>query len=424
MLAALVVVPLALLVLGFPIFVVLLGAALTYVGFFATVPPTVLHQVLYGGLDNYPLLAIPFFLFAGEVMARGGIARRIVDWILALIGGVRGSLAVTTVGTAAVFGSMSGSGPADTATVGRLLLPALHKAGYDERFAAGLVTSIGAVAIVIPPSIAMILFGASAEQSVPRLFAAGVLPGLLISGVVALYCVWYARAKGIREGGRFGLGRFLRATASGAWALGMPFFILGGIYGGLFAPTEAAGAASVYAVLVARYAYRDVTWRQLWEIASDTMFRTAQIMIVVGAAAVFSWMLTISGAAGAAGKLIAGIAQSPWLVLLLINVLLLVVGCFIDPTSAILVLTPLLMPIVKQAGIDPIHFGIVMTVNLSIGLFTPPFGLNIFVAQSVLRIPLGTIYLGLRAFIALQIAALLVISYVPAISLWLTRFVG
>jgi C4-dicarboxylate transporter DctM subunit len=424
MLAALVVVPLALLVLGFPIFVVLLGAALTYVGFFATVPPTVLHQVLYGGLDNYPLLAIPFFLFAGEVMARGGIARRIVDWILALIGGVRGSLAVTTVGTAAVFGSMSGSGPADTATVGRLLLPALHKAGYDERFAAGLVTSIGAVAIVIPPSIAMILFGASAEQSVPRLFAAGVLPGLLISGVVALYCVWYARAKGIREGGRFGLGRFLRATASGAWALGMPFFILGGIYGGLFAPTEAAGAASVYAVLVARYAYRDVTWRQLWEIASDTMFRTAQIMIVVGAAAVFSWMLTISGAAGAAGKLIAGIAQSPWLVLLLINVLLLVVGCFIDPTSAILVLTPLLMPIVKQAGIDPIHFGIVMTVNLSIGLFTPPFGLNIFVAQSVLRIPLGTIYLGLRAFIALQIAALLVISYVPALSLWLTRFVG
>jgi C4-dicarboxylate transporter DctM subunit len=424
MLAALVVVPLALLVLGFPIFVVLLGAALTYVGFFATVPPTVLHQVLYGGLDNYPLLAIPFFLFAGEVMARGGIARRIVDWILALIGGVRGSLAVTSVGTAAVFGSMSGSGPADTATVGRLLLPALHKAGYDERFAAGLVTSIGAVAIVIPPSIAMILFGASAEQSVPRLFAAGVLPGLLISGVVALYCVWYARAKGIREGGRFGLGRFLRATASGAWALGMPFFILGGIYAGLFAPTEAAGAASVYAVLVARYAYRDVTWRQLWEIASDTMFRTAQIMIVVGAAAVFSWMLTISGAAGAAGKLIAGIAQSPWLVLLLINVLLLVVGCFIDPTSAILVLTPLLMPIVKQAGIDPIHFGIVMTVNLSIGLFTPPFGLNIFVAQSVLRIPLGTIYLGLRAFIALQIAALLVISYVPALSLWLTRFVG
>ncbi len=424
MVVALAAVPLALLVLGFPIFVVLLGAAITYIGFFATVPPTVLHQVLYGGLDNYPLLAIPFFLFAGEVMARGGIARRIVDWILALIGGLRGSLAVTTVGTAAVFGSMSGSGPADTATVGRLLLPALHKAGYDPRFAAGLVTSIGASAIVIPPSIAMILFGASAEQSVPRLFAAGVLPGLLIALVVALYCVWYARANGIREGGRFALGRFLRATASGAWALGMPFFILGGIYAGLFAPTEAAAAASVYAVLVARYVYRDVTWQELREIAADAMFRTAQIMIVVAAAAVFSWMLTISGTAAAATTLIGGIAQSPWAVLLLVNVLLLVVGCFIDPTSAILVLTPLLMPIVKAAGIDPIHFGIVMTVNLSIGMFTPPFGLNIFVAQSVLKIPLGTIYLGLRAFIVLQIAALLVISYVPALSLWLTRFVG
>jgi C4-dicarboxylate transporter DctM subunit len=204
----------------------------------------------------------------------------------------------------------------------------------------------------------------------------------------------------------------------------MPFFILGGIYAGFFAPTEAAGAASVYAVLVARYVYRDVTWRQLWEIAADAMFRTAQIMIVVGAAAVFSWMLTINGTAAAAARLIADIAQSPWLVLLLINVLLLVVGCIIDPTSAILVLTPLLMPIVKQAGIDPIHFGIVMTVNLSIGMFTPPFGLNIFVAQSVLRIPLGTIYLGLRPFIALQIAVLLVITYVPSISLWLTRFIG
>ena len=246
MVAALVVVPLALLLLGFPIFVVLLGAAAIYLAFFATVPPTVIHQVLYGGIDNYPLLAIPFFLFAGEVMAQGGIARRIVDWILTIIGGVRGSLAVTTVGTAAVFGSMSGSGPADTATVGRLLLPALHRAGYDASFAAGLVTSIGAVAIVIPPSIAMILFGASAEQSVPRLFAAGVLPGLLISAVVAAYCLWHARSRDIRESGRFALAAFLRATASGAWALGMPFFVLGGIYAGFFAPTEAAGAAIAY----------------------------------------------------------------------------------------------------------------------------------------------------------------------------------
>lgn len=424
MAATLALVPLGLLLAGFPIFVVMLGAGIAYVAFFATVPGTVVHQVMYGGLDNYPLLAIPFFLFAGEVMSQGGIAKRIVDWILALIGGVRGSLPLTTVGTAAVFGSMSGSGPADTATVGRLLLPALRRAGYDERFAAGLVTSIGAVAIVIPPSIAMILFGAAAEQSVPRLFAAGVVPGLLISAAVGVYCVWHARARGIREGGRFDAAAVLRATASGSWALGMPFFILGGIYAGLFAPTEAAGVASVYAVIVARYAYRDVTWRQIWQIAADSMFRTAQIMVVVAAAAVFSWMLTISGSAGAATRLIGEAAQSPWLVMLMINLLLLIVGCFLDPTSAILVLTPLLLPIVKHAGIDPVHFGIVMTVNLSIGMFTPPFGLNIFVAQSVLRLPLATIYLGLRPFIALQIAVLLLISYVPPLSLWLTRFVG
>ncbi len=420
----LVLLPVVLLVAGFPIFIVLLSAGTAFVVFVAKVPATVLHQVFYGGLENYPLLAVPFFLFAGEIMSQGGIARRIVDWVLAIVGGIRGSLAVTTVGTAAVIGSMSGSGPADTATVGRLLLPALHRAGYDERFAAGLVTSIGAVAIVIPPSIAMIIFGAAAEQSVPRLFAAGIVPGILITGIVIIYSVWYARRHGIRDGGTVQSIGVLRATVAGIWALGMPVVILGGIYTGLFSPTESAAVAVVYAVFVARYIYRDVSWRQIWDIASESMFRTAQIFVIVAAAAVFSWMLTISGAGAQAAKFIAAFGASPWAVLLAINILLLMLGCVIDPISAILVLTPILMPIVKHAGIDPVQFGIIMTVNLSIGMFTPPFGLNIFVAQSVLEIPLRTVYQGLAPFILLQILALAIITYVPPISLWATRWVG
>lgn len=423
MILALVVTPIALLLLGFPVFIVLLGAAVVFVAFVADVPPQVVHQVMFGGMDNYPLLAIPFFLFAGEIMSQGGISQRIVTWVIALVGNIRGSLGATTVGTAAIVGAMTGSSPADTATVGRLLLPSLRRAGYDERFCAGLVTSIGAVAIVIPPSIAMILFGATAEQSVPRLFAAGVLPGLLISAVVLLYVLWYARRRGIREGRAFRTAGFLRASAAGVWALGMPVLILGGIYSGLFAPTESAAVAGVYAVLVARLIYRDVTWKRIWEIASESMYRTAQIMIIVAAAAVFSWMLTISGAANGVAELVRGLGASPWAVLLGINVVLLLAGCVIDPTSAILVLTPVLMPVVTQAGIDPIHFGVLMCVNLSIGMFTPPFGLNIFVAQSVLRIPLATIYAGLGPFIALQIVALAIITFFPGLSLWATQFI-
>jgi len=250
------------------------------------------------------------------------------------------------------------------------------------------------------------------------------VPGLLITLIVAAYVMWYARSHGVSERNAFKAVGFAKATLAGVWALGMPFVILGGIYTGLFSATESAGVASIYAVLVSRFIYRDVSWRQIWDMAGEAMYRTSQILVIVAAAAVFSWMLTISGSAASAATFIKELTGSPVIVLMAVNVLLLVVGCFLDPVSAILVLTPLLLPIVTQAGVDPVHFGIIMTVNLSIGMFTPPFGLNIFVAQSVLGIPLKTIYAGLGPFIVLQIIALAIVSYVPALSLWATRFVG
>ena len=418
------VLPAALLVLGFPIFLILLATAAVLVLFVMGIPPTQLHLTMFGSVDKFALIAVPFFLFAGELMGRGGMSKRIVDWVLAGAGGVRGSLGVTTVGACTVFGALSGSAPATVAALGRLLYRPLKDAGYGERFANGVLTSSGGIAIVIPPSIAMILYGAAAEQSVALLFVAGIVPGLLIAALMGAYVYVYAARRGIREGGAFELGRFLRATREGVWALGMPVIVLGGIYAGVVSPTEAAGIACVYAILVTRFVYRDIAWRGIWEVAVSSMYLTAQVLIIVAAAGVFSWLLTVSGLPAQLVAWMTGLEMQPWMVLLAVNVLLLVVGCFLDPNSAILVLTPLLLPVMQAIGVDPIHFGIVMTVNLAIGMFTPPFGLNIFVAQAMFKAPLRTIYPGLMPFIAINLVALGLVTYLPGLSLWLTRFVG
>ena len=240
----------------------------------------------------------------------------------------------------------------------------------------------------------MILYGVTAEQSIPRLFLAGIVPGLLLAGFMAAFILAHALLTGIKAEGGFSLARAARATLNCLWALGMPAIVFGGIYGGVFSPTEAAGIACVYAILVSLLVYRDIAPRELFRIAGNAMAMTAQIMVIVAAAGVFGWMLTTSGTPQAIVAWIGGLDLSPWQVLLAINILLLLVGCVIDPTSAILVLTPLLLPIILHAGVDPIHFGIIMTVNLSIGMFTPPFGLNLFVLQSMFRIPTVELYRG------------------------------
>jgi len=418
---ALVVLPVALLLAGFPIYLVLLAAVSVALAFFMNVPLAVLHQNLYGAIDSFALLAVPFFLYAGELMGRGSVAGRIVDVVQAGVGSVRGSLGLTTVGTSAIFGAISGASAATVATVGRIMLPAMRGARYPETFSAGLITAVGAIDIIIPPSIPMIIYGMSAEESVPRLYAAGVLPGLLIAGLLAGYVFWYARRTRMPAAGSFDGRVFGRALVRGVWALGAPVIILGGIYGGVFSPVEAAGVACVYADLVTRIVYRELSWREVIDAAATTALLTAQVLVIVACASVFSWVLTVNQVPVKLVQWIQAAALEPWSVLAAINVLLLVVGCFIDPLSAILVLTPLLVPVVKALGIDTVHFGLIVTVNLAIGLFTPPFGINIFVAQSALGLPLGTIYRGIGPFLALYLVALILITYVPQISLWSMR---
>jgi C4-dicarboxylate transporter DctM subunit len=414
-------IPISLLVIGTPIFVLLLtGAILTFLSFL-TVSPVAIHQIMFGGLENYALLAIPFFIFAGELMGAAGIADRLIVWVLALIGRVPGSLGVATVGASTLIGAISGASVATVAAVGKSLYPGLIRDGYGPRFASGLVSSSGAIDILIPPSIAMILYGAAAEQSIPKLFVAGVLPGLLIALMMAAFVVVRAVQMDIPRSGKFDLRQFLCTSWGALPALFMPAFVLGVIYFGYASPTEAGGFACLYAMIVGRYVYRSMSWGEVLEAAARAAMLTAQILVIVATAALFSWILTISGVPRAMTEWLQSMQLAPWMFLMTINVILLIIGCFLDPTSAILVLTPLLMPLVKSVGVDPIHFGIVMTANLAIGMFTPPFGLNIFVARSVLGVPLETIYRGVLPFAVVQIVALLIITYWPDLSLVLTR---
>lgn len=421
MIITLALLPTLLLLAGVPVFLVLLTASAATVLFVQPIPVEALHQTLFGAIDSFALLAVPFFLFAGELMGRGSVAKRIVDIMQASTGSMRGSLPLTTVGTSAIFGAMSGASAATVATVGNLMLKPLEQRGYPEQFRAGLITAVGAIDVIIPPSIPLIIYAAAASESVPKLYAAGIVPGLLIAGILAVYVVWYARRLGISDGHPFALRELVAALQRGLWALGAPIIILGGIYGGIFSPTESAAVACVYAALVTRFVYGALNWVQIIECAGRTVMLSAQILLIVAAANVFGWLLTVNQVPMALVDLVQGWNLSPWMILLALNIVFLVVGCFVDPLSAILVLTPLLMPLVKGAGIDPVHFGIVITTNLAIGMFHPPFGMNIFVAQSLFKFPLEVIYRGIVPFIFLYLAALFLITYIPWLSLAAVR---
>ncbi|MFL6798687.1 MAG: TRAP transporter large permease [Xanthobacteraceae bacterium] len=411
------VLPAVLLVLGLPIFLVLLVTCLVVVLFVADVPTEAVQTFLFSGLDNFPLLAVPFFVLAGEIMAQGGIARRVVVWVVSLIGGVRGSLAVTTVAASELFGAMAHTAVGTVVAVGRMIYPSLRENGYNERFSVGLIASSGAIAVVIPPSIAMILYSLSAQQSAIQLFTAGILPSLLIGFVDALYVMLYARAKAVPLTSRARWSVVVTSTKEAFWSISTIVVIFGGIYGGIFTPTEAAGVAVVYSLFVTMVVHREVGLKELWSIIQSAVFLISQILLIVTAAGLYSWLLTTSGIPQ---SLIAGISElqlPAWALLLSINIVLLVMGSFLEPPAAILILTPLLLPLVQAVGVSPIHFGIIMAVNLSIGMYAPPFGLNLFATQAVFRTPLAAVYRGVLPFLLINFATLLVITYVPSISM-------
>jgi C4-dicarboxylate transporter DctM subunit len=335
---------------------------------------------------------------------------------------VRGSLPFTALGTVTVFSAISGSTAATVAAVGGLTYDRLREAGYNERFSSGLLISAAAIDNLIPPSIGFILYGIASDTSVVKLFAAGAIPGLVLAAFFGAYIWYYVWRRREGAGKRFELGEFLAATRDGIWSIAAPVFVLGGIYAGIFSPTEAAGIACVYAIVVVVLVYGELSWAEVFRTASRSMYLTAQVFVIVASAGVFSWLLTINGVPQALAETVTGLNAPPWAVLLAINLLLLAIGMFLDTASSILVLTPLLVPVAKAIGVDPVHFGVIFVMNLSIGTFTPPFGINIFVGQAVFKTPLSVIYPGLVPFIVAAIAALMVVTYTPQLSLWILRF--
>jgi C4-dicarboxylate transporter, DctM subunit len=413
---ALAVVPAVLLVMGVPIFIVLMAATLG--GILLSVNPVqAIHSAMFGSLDIFPLLAVPLFIYAGDIMARGGIARRLIELIIAMVGGVRGSLGLSTIAACEVFGVMSGSSVACVAAIGKLTIPSLKKNGYGERFSVSLVTATGVIDVIIPPSIPMIIYGIAAQQSVPLLFLAGFVPGILIGGVLAIYVYFYARRKNIPIAARPDPGTIRQMLRGSVWAIFAPVVILGGIYGGIFTPTEAAGVACIYAILVSMFVYREISWADLWAITQESAALSAQVLVIVSAAGAFAWLITTSGYPAQLIAFVSSLKLETWMLLLVINVILLFVGSVLEPPAAILMLTPLLAPVAHAAGVDPIHFGIIVTVNLAIGMFMPPFGLNLFAANALFKTPLPELYRGAMPFLMIYLIILMLLTYVPAITL-------
>lgn len=414
------VLPAIFLVLGYPFALMLLVSVTVTLAFVMHIPADVLHQAIFSSLDKYPLITVPFFVFAGDLMAQGGISRRLVNWVGSLIGGVRGYMPFTVLGTNVIFAAICGSTSAAVAAIGSMTYKELRDAGYSERYASGLLVSGGALDNLIPPSIGFILFSVASDTSLLRLFTAGIVPGLMLALAFAILIYWRARREP-RPQLRFTWRRFVAATREGIWAIAAPVVVLGGLYAGLFSPTEAAGIACVYAIIVASLLYRELSFRGILESAARSARLTGLVFIIVAVAGVYSWLLTVSGTSAAAAQFISSLHVPPWAVLLAINIFLLIVGCFVDTASAILVLTPVLMPIATSIGIDPIHFGVIVIMNLSLGTFTPPFGVNLFVAQAVLKVNVREMYIGVVPFFLVTLIVLQLVTSLPALSLWAFR---
>ncbi|MCE3273341.1 MAG: dctM5 [Ramlibacter sp.] len=378
---------------------------------------------MFNAINKFPLAAIPFFILAGNLMETGGISRRLVEFAKSIVGGVQGGLPMTCVLTCMIFAAVSGSSVATTFAVGAILIPALIKHGYPTSYAAALQATSAELGVIIPPSIPLILYGVSAEVSIGELFIAGFGPGLLIGGALMLFCWLWCKWKGWGKNDGDGRLPFGRATLQAGWALLMPVIILGGIYGGIFTPTEAAAVAVFYALVVGMLVYREIKVRDLYMILRKSVISSAVIMFIIANAGLFAFLLTRAGVPEAIGLWLQDVLKSPVMFLLGVNAALFIIGMFIETSASIIVLAPILAPVAMHFGIDPVHFGLIMVVNLALGMITPPFGVNLFAACTVARISLDRIIGQLIPFVLVILACLMIITYVPQLSLGLRDLV-
>ncbi|USG66568.1 TRAP transporter large permease [Brevibacillus ruminantium] len=390
------------------------------------IPLVTLAQSVYESLDSFSLMAIPFFILAGNLMQTGGISKRLIALANVLVGWFRGGLGSVAVVTSMFFATISGSSAATTAAIGSTLIPEMEKKKYPKPFATSLCAASGELGSIIPPSIPMVVYGLVANVSVGSLFLAGFIPGLLIGLSLILTVIVTARIKGFDLVERRNLGdwfkELVRVFADSFLALLMPVIILGGIYKGIFTPTEASVVAVIYGFIVGKFIYREIKWSNLLAILSRSAVSTAIIMVIVAFASIFAYILTMQQVPHEVGKAITQISDSPILFLILVNIFLFITGMFMETLASIIIIAPIFAPVAIQYGIDPVHFGMIMIVNLAIGMVTPPVGVNLFVACQIANLRIDQLIRPLLLFLTVLVFDVLLISYVPALSTWLPSF--
>lgn len=395
-------------------------AALVTIATFDVLPLGFVIQAFFSSGDSFPLLAVPFFILAGDIMMQGGISTRLVEFARTMIGHRRGGLGFVTIATCAIFASISGSGPATVAAIGGILIPAMIEEGYDRGFSSSLAASAGTLGPIIPPSITMVMYGVIAQQSITKLFMAGFIPGVLMAVVLIAYVKYIAEKKSygiIRE--KASTKERLKSLSDAKWSLLVPVIILGGIYSGIFTPTESAIVACVYGLIISLFVYREIKITELFEVFAASALTSGTVLVLVGCATAFGRVLTILGIPQMVAETILSVTTNKFLILLIINIILFITGMFMETLAAVVILAPLLLQIVLPLGVDPIHFGIMMTMNLVIGQCTPPVGVNIFVSSRLAGIKLDDTIATLLPMIGVLIIALLLVTYIPQISLLL-----
>ena len=380
-------------------------------------PMLLVAQRMFTGLDSFPLMAIPLFILAGNLMSAGGISFRLVELAKSIVGGIQGGLAASCVLTCMMFASVSGSSVATTFAIGAILIPAMVKHGYPKPMAASVQASSAELGVLIPPSIPLILYGVATDTSIGQLFLAGIGPGFLVAGCLMALVLILCRVRGIGLQDGAERPRFGPALLAALPAMLVPVVILGGIYSGIFTPTEASAAAVATAVVVGMVFYRELKFRDLPLILKKTVIATTSIMLIISAAALFSFLVARSGLPNEIAAWFKDVFESRWAFLMAVNLLLLIVGMFVETSAAILVLAPILTPIAVAYGVDPVHFGLIIVVNLALGMITPPLGVNLFAACAVAKMPLEQIIPQLMWFVLTIFAALMIVTYVPAVSL-------
>lgn len=410
-----------LLLISTPIAIVLLTVTGGALYFFLDIPLQALVQQLFNGMDSFILLAIPFFILAGNIMARGSISTKLVEVMQMMVGRLPGGMAISAILACIFFAAISGSSPATVIAIGSIMIPALIKHGYGEEFSVGLLTSAGSMGILIPPSIPMVLYALVMNVSVGKMFMAGFMPGVLVGGILIVYSIFMAKKHKWTCDKTYEKGEKLKLLLSASWGIAMPGIVLGGIYSGIFTPTEAAAVSVVYALFVELFIYKDMSLKKFHLVLKESVLLSSTLLFIIACAMTFIWLLTREQMPDMAAEFITTHIQNKYVFLLVINIFLLLVGCVMDIVSAIIIISPILMVALNKFDIDLVHYGIMMIINIELGFLTFPFGLNLFVAMGITGKSLTEIGRAVLPFLILLLIGLFLVTYLPAISLWLPQ---